>query len=255
MNLPHSLNRTIVIEAPRDTVFRYFTDSDRWAKWWGAGSTIDPHPGGAMFIRYPNAVEVRGEVVEVFPPARIVFTYGYVSGQPIGVGESRVTIHLDEVAGGTRLRLQQDFAAEPVRDQHVQGWRYQLAVFSNTVADDVQSAAADRIDSWYKAWRTADGAERAALLQSACAPDVAFRDRWANVETLAELGAHLDALQRMMPGIALEGRGSLRHCQGTALSDWAAISADGSTVLSGTNVFRFNSAGRIQFVTGFPSQK
>ena len=34
------------IEADRETVFRYFTDSGRWAAWWGAGSTIDPRPGG-----------------------------------------------------------------------------------------------------------------------------------------------------------------------------------------------------------------
>ena len=40
--LPHSLDRTIVIRARRETVFRYFTDSLRWAKWWGAGSMIDP---------------------------------------------------------------------------------------------------------------------------------------------------------------------------------------------------------------------
>jgi hypothetical protein len=60
--LAHHLDRTITIGAPPATVFRYFTDSARWAAWWGVGSTIDPRPGGRVYIRYPNAVEVAVEV-------------------------------------------------------------------------------------------------------------------------------------------------------------------------------------------------
>lgn len=52
MHLPYRLDRTITIQAPRETVFRYFTESARWAAWWGAGSTIDPRPGGRMYIRH-----------------------------------------------------------------------------------------------------------------------------------------------------------------------------------------------------------
>jgi uncharacterized protein YndB with AHSA1/START domain len=40
--LPHSLTRTVVIRATPATVFRFFTDSSRWAQWWGAGSTRAP---------------------------------------------------------------------------------------------------------------------------------------------------------------------------------------------------------------------
>ena len=42
--LPYQLDRTVVIKARPETVFRFFTDSARWASWWGAGSTIDPKP-------------------------------------------------------------------------------------------------------------------------------------------------------------------------------------------------------------------
>src|SRR5580700_2941486 len=97
--LPHRLDRTVVIRAACETVFRFFTDSARWASWWGAGSTIDPRPGGKVLIRYPNAVEVSGEVLEVLAPERIVFTYGYASGTPIPPGGSRVTISLEPYQG------------------------------------------------------------------------------------------------------------------------------------------------------------
>ena len=72
-------------------VFRFFTDSARWASWWGAGSTIDAKPGGRLLICYPGGTEVSGEVVELQPPQRIVFTYGYVSGQMIPPGGSGVS--------------------------------------------------------------------------------------------------------------------------------------------------------------------
>ena len=49
------LDRTIEIRAARATVFRFFTESARWARWWGAGSTIEPVVGGAVRIVYPTA--------------------------------------------------------------------------------------------------------------------------------------------------------------------------------------------------------
>ena len=69
--LPHHLDRTVVIEAPRDIVFRFFTDQARWAAWWGAGSTIDAKPGGKLLIRYPDGTEVSGEVLEVAAAAAL----------------------------------------------------------------------------------------------------------------------------------------------------------------------------------------
>src|SRR2546430_870040 len=100
--LAHSLDRTIVIRAKRETVFRYFTDTARWAAWWGEGSTIDARPGGAVRIRYPDGTEAVGDVQEIAAPERIVFSYRYASGAPIPAGGSRVTIHLDAHEAGTR---------------------------------------------------------------------------------------------------------------------------------------------------------
>src|SRR5579863_8384259 len=115
--LPYQLDRTVVIKAKPETVFRFFTDSARWAGWWGAGSTIDAKLGGKVYIRHPNGVETLGEVLEVRPPEQIVFTYGFASGNPIPPGSSRVTIRLDPDAGGTRLHLRHEFAESAPRDE------------------------------------------------------------------------------------------------------------------------------------------
>src|SRR5690349_8664022 len=132
--LAHSLERTVLIRATRETVFRFFTDSARWAMWWGAGSTIDPQPGGAVLIRLPGGLEVVGEVLEIIVPERVSFSYGFASGVPMAPGGSRVTIELEVQGDGTRVVLTHDFADPAVRDSFVQGWRYQLSLFSNVVS-------------------------------------------------------------------------------------------------------------------------
>ena len=55
-----------------------------------------------------------------------------------------MTIELVPVAEGTRLSLMHDFAEQAPRDQHVQGWRYQLALFANAVTDVQHDGAAIR---------------------------------------------------------------------------------------------------------------
>ena len=44
-------------------------------------------------------------MLEIDPPKKIVFSYGYAKGMPIPAGESRVTIQLDAVREGTRVRV------------------------------------------------------------------------------------------------------------------------------------------------------
>src|SRR3954471_24858410 len=155
-SLPHSLERRVVIRAPQDIVFRYFTDSARWAAWWGAGSTIDATPGGRISIVYPNGVKASGEVVEITAPSRIVFTFGFESGTPMAPGASVVTITLGRRDDETQLDLTHDFAGAAARDEHVQGWRYQLSVFANLVGNDLHGKAADAIDAWFAAWADSD---------------------------------------------------------------------------------------------------
>jgi uncharacterized protein YndB with AHSA1/START domain len=248
--LTHTLDRTLVIRARPETVFRYFTDDRRWATWWGAGSAIDARPGGRMLIRYPNGVEASGEVLEVAPPDRIVFTYGYASGEPIGPGASRVTIALVPHPDGTQLTLTHAFADAAVRDPHVQGWRYQLSVFANIVSDEVMTIAAERADAWFAAWANPDAAAREATFSAVARPDVEFRDRYSSVSGLSELLPHVTAAQRFMPGILLTRQGDVRVCQGLALVDWVAT-AGTEPRGTGTNVFGFDADGRIANVTGF----
>jgi uncharacterized protein YndB with AHSA1/START domain len=249
--LPYSLDRTVVIRAKPETVFRFFTDSARWAGWWGAGSTIDARPGGQVYIRHPNGIESLGQVLEVHPPERIAFSYGFASGKPIPPGTSLVTIRLDPDEGGTRLHLRHEFAEAGPRDEHVQGWRFQLSLFSNVVANEVFTDAASAVDGWFEVLAVADDELRLKTLAGIVTPGIRFRDRYSLLEGMDDLSAHMGAAQRFMPGIALRRKGNVRHCQGTVLADWVAVGSDGQERMSGTNVFVFSPDLRIESVTGF----
>jgi uncharacterized protein YndB with AHSA1/START domain len=250
MNLTHNLDRTVTIEAAPETVFRFFQDSERWARWWGAGSTIDPRPGGKVYIRHPNGIETVGEVVEIAAPERIVFTYGFVSGKPIGPGESLVTIRLAAEGLGTRLDLLHEFAEEKVRDEHVQGWRFQLSLFANAVADENFANAAEFVDAWFAGWAIPDAGERAAMFARIASESVTFRDRYSRLDGMGDLLAHVEAAQRFMPGIRLEREGDVRHCQGVVVANWVAKAGDGVARMAGVNVFRLGADGKFVAVTG-----
>lgn len=248
--LDHTLDRDVMIRAPRELVFRFFTDTPRWASWWGAGSAIDPRVGGDVLIRMPGGNEVIGTVQAIEPPRKIVFTYGYASGTPMGPGASVVTIELDAVPEGTRVRLHHAFADEAARQQHVQGWRYQLSLFSNIVANDAHAQPAATVDAWFAMWSEPKTAERWRELDRIAAPDITMQDRFSAVSGIEEVRAHLDAVHQHMPGYVLRRSGDVKHCQGQVLVDWTA-SGDGKPPAAGTNLFVLAADGRVQSVTGF----
>ena len=76
-------------DAPRDLVFKVWTDPAHLAQWWGPHHFTNPrceleaHPGGAIHIdmRAPDGTvfPMKGEVKEIVPPERLVF-----SSIPIG---------------------------------------------------------------------------------------------------------------------------------------------------------------------------
>lgn len=250
-DLPHKLDRTIVIRARRDLVFSFFTDSSRWASWWGQGSTVDPKPGGRVYIRHPNGIEASGQMVELVRPERVVFTYGFESGKPMPPGASLVTIRLDVHDQGTYLQLTHEFAEAMPRDEHVQGWRFQLSLFTNVVLNILGAGANDKVDTWFRAWAEPNEKTRMTSLSSIATDDVRFGDRFSWLQGLNDLSPHITAAQRFMPGMRIERRGDVRQCLGTLLTDWVALGADGKEQGKGTNVFTLDADGKIQSVTGF----
>jgi uncharacterized protein YndB with AHSA1/START domain len=136
-----ALTFTRFLAAPRDRVFRAWTDPAQLAEWWGpAGFTnpvseVDLRPGGSyrIVMRAPDGRELptTGRYLEIEPPSRLVFTdtiegdapadwlaefdqhRGSAAGTPF---TAQVTVLFDEVDGGTLLTIENRFDSDVDRD-------------------------------------------------------------------------------------------------------------------------------------------
>jgi uncharacterized protein YndB with AHSA1/START domain len=249
MNLPFAVDRSIFIQADVDTVFSFFTDPVRWANWWGAGSTVDARVGGAILIRHMNGFESTGEVLEIVPGERFVFTFSMQAAKPVPAEESCVTLRVEPQGSGTLVSVTHQVADAGIRDLMPQGWRFHFSQFANAVANLVNADAPAMADGWFALWTEPDASVRTATLQKIAAEDVRFNDVYSCLTGIGEVETHIGASQRFRKGVALERRGEVRHCLGTALADWVAVK-DGKEVMAGTNVFVFGPGGKFASVTG-----
>ena len=126
------LKLTRTFAAPREAVFRAFTEAGILKTWWGPKGTtcpvaeIDARPGGRYRIEMHSSEGgvhvIEGEFREVVAPSRLVYTWVWVGGNFAG-REMLVTLEFGEAAGGTELRLTHELLPDAAaRDLHDQGW-------------------------------------------------------------------------------------------------------------------------------------
>jgi uncharacterized protein YndB with AHSA1/START domain len=115
-----------IIKAPRELVWRAWTDPEHYKRWWGPRgfdcpvAKMDVRVGGTFHsaMRGPDGVMtwIAGEYLVVDPPRRLVYTDGFADaagrsvpasfyGMPYDVPITRVTVELETVKDGTRLTL------------------------------------------------------------------------------------------------------------------------------------------------------
>jgi uncharacterized protein YndB with AHSA1/START domain len=111
------------IAAPPEVVFPYFTDPARMVDWMGVSALLDPRPGGTFRVEPNGRDVVLGEYLEVEPPRRVVFTWGFDGTGPLtAAGSTRVEVTLEPDGEGTRLTLLHHGLTGRARDAHAEGW-------------------------------------------------------------------------------------------------------------------------------------
>ncbi|MCX5209059.1 SRPBCC domain-containing protein [Kitasatospora sp. NBC_00240] len=115
------------IAARPETVFSFFADRDRWLSWMGKGGDFAFTPGGAYRTHVAADNHASGHFVEIDPPKRVVFTWGWESGgMPVPPGSSTVEITLEPEGDGTWVRLvHRDLPPEACAPHH-EGWVHYL---------------------------------------------------------------------------------------------------------------------------------
>ena len=116
------------VAAEPETVFAYFTDPTRYVRWMGVDATLEPEPGGTYRVFMRDGVETAGKFVEIDPPRRLVFTWGWTHDQDVPPGSTTVEITLAAEDGGTRLLLRHhDLPSDHQRSHHGAGWQLYLS--------------------------------------------------------------------------------------------------------------------------------
>jgi uncharacterized protein YndB with AHSA1/START domain len=152
--------REIFIEASPEVVFEFFVDAEKITRWLAAEATLDPRPGGACKQVHVAECDGRtgmfhldGEFVEVEPPNRVVFTWGFTEPE-VGVppGSSTVEVTLEARDGGTHVRLTHRGLPPSELGNHAGGWTAMLERLAEVATE--RTSTMDTI--YHEVWINAD---------------------------------------------------------------------------------------------------
>ncbi|HWB28461.1 MAG TPA: SRPBCC family protein [Chitinophagaceae bacterium] len=114
---------TRLLNAPRELVFKVWTEPEHLAQWWGPDGfkttvhSMDVRKGGklnmtlhGMGVAFPNLVVY----TEIIKPEKLVYTHG--SGVENDPGEFQVTVTFNDENGKTRLTMHSLFKTAEARD-------------------------------------------------------------------------------------------------------------------------------------------
>lgn len=147
------LEITRVFDAPRELIFRLWTDPQHFGKWIGPRHhpavhvEMDVRPGGAWrACLRPVAGGVDlwqgGQYREVVAPERLVYTFAWDKEHPAHGHETLVTVIFVEDGNRTKMSFRQEFLPSIAeRDGHRGGW----------------SSSFDRLDDLLRAMRVRGG--------------------------------------------------------------------------------------------------
>jgi uncharacterized protein YndB with AHSA1/START domain len=139
-----TLRLTHTFAAPREKVFRAWTDPQALKQWWipadgfsVPSAEIDLRVGGgyrvAMRSQSGEIFYLVGTYREVRPPERLVYTWRWEETE-MNVGETLVTVEFRRRGSSTEVAITHSlFPNGELRDRHAQGWSGCLDRLARTI--------------------------------------------------------------------------------------------------------------------------
>ena len=129
------------IDAPASVVFDLLTTPEGLRQWIARAAEVSVAPQGRITWTHDNGDTMVGRILELQPPHRLVFSYGWADGAMSMPPEStRVEITLTERDGTTELHLVHRALPVEAEPRHAEGWRWFLARLDEAACSDDQSA-------------------------------------------------------------------------------------------------------------------
>lgn len=127
--------RSVEVRASAERAYAMFTDPAQLVRWIGIRALLEPRPGGLFRFELMPGEFCSGRYVELDPPRRVVFTWGWESGAlPVAPGSSTVEVTFEERGDGTTLvTLAHRGLGEAMRPWHDEGWERFLGRLAEAV--------------------------------------------------------------------------------------------------------------------------
>jgi uncharacterized protein YndB with AHSA1/START domain len=144
------LEREIRIKASPEVVYDFFVDPDKMIQWMGRKAELDARPGGTFRVDLNGKHISNGEYVELDPPNRVVFTFGWEGDTSIvKPGQSTVEVTFTPDGDDTLMRFEHRDLPEESRGSHGHGWDHYFERLVSVAAGG---------DPGPDPWRTPEGA-------------------------------------------------------------------------------------------------
>ena len=124
-----AVRREIEIAARPETVWEFFVDPEKATRWMGQSASLDPRPGGEYRVEVIPGNVATGEFVELDPPRRLVWTWGWEpeSQSPVASGSTTIEVELVPEGDGTRvLFTHRGLPDADAAQKHAHGWDHYL---------------------------------------------------------------------------------------------------------------------------------
>ena len=123
-----------IVAAPKERVFRAWTEPSQVTKWWTIGegwktpfAEIDLRVGGKFSLGNRPAggelVLITGEFLVVEPPDRLVYTWRFPGAEP---AENRITVEFRGLGAQTEVVVTHEQASKEMAEGAALGWKAAL---------------------------------------------------------------------------------------------------------------------------------
>lgn len=112
------------IRATPAEVFEFLVRPDMLTRWMGAQAKIDATPGGTFWLDVNGSDVASGTYLEVDPPNRVVFTWGWEGSDEVPPGSSTVSFVLTADGDETVVELVHSGLPGGQDDEHIRGWTH-----------------------------------------------------------------------------------------------------------------------------------
>ena len=120
--------REVKIAATPEEVFAYLTDPEKMTRWEASSADVDLRVGGEYSMVVASTHVARGTFVEIDPPRKLVYTFGWQDHELVGPGSTKIEIKLEQDGDYTLLHFVH--SGLPNEDEvaaHTKGWSHYLS--------------------------------------------------------------------------------------------------------------------------------